>query len=55
MHFVSYALVKKSFSHIHCSPWDEIYVFVSLLVCYGYFGLALDDHDEKSMVDGYVF
>jgi hypothetical protein len=30
MHFVSYALVRKSFSYIHCSPWNAIYVFVSL-------------------------
>jgi hypothetical protein len=30
MHFVSYALDRKSFSNIHCSPWDAIYVFVSL-------------------------
>jgi hypothetical protein len=30
MHFVSYALVKKSFSYIHCSPRNDIYVFVSL-------------------------
>jgi hypothetical protein len=30
MHFVSYVLVRKSFSYIHCSPWNDIYVFVSL-------------------------
>jgi hypothetical protein len=30
MHFVSYALVRKSFSYIHCSPWTDMYVFVSL-------------------------
>jgi hypothetical protein len=30
MHFVSYALVRKIFSYIHCSPWNDIYVFVSL-------------------------
>jgi hypothetical protein len=30
MHFVSYALDRKSFSYIHCSPWDAICVFVSL-------------------------
>jgi hypothetical protein len=30
MHFVSYALDRKSFSYIHCSPCDAIYVFVSL-------------------------
>jgi hypothetical protein len=30
MHFVSYASVRKNFSHIHCSPWNEIYVFVIL-------------------------
>jgi hypothetical protein len=30
MHFVTYALVRKSFSYIHCSPWNDIYVFVSL-------------------------
>jgi hypothetical protein len=27
MHFVSYALVRKGFSYIHCSPWNAIYVF----------------------------
>jgi hypothetical protein len=30
MHFVSYALVRKCFSYIHCSPWNDIDVFVSL-------------------------
>jgi hypothetical protein len=30
MHFVSYALDRKIFSYIHCSPWNAIYVFVSL-------------------------
>jgi hypothetical protein len=30
MHFVSYAFCRKSFSYIHCSPWNAIYVFVSL-------------------------
>jgi hypothetical protein len=30
MHFVSYALDRKSFSYIHRSPWNDIYVFVSL-------------------------
>jgi hypothetical protein len=30
MHFVSYALDRKSFSYIHCSPWVAIYVLVSL-------------------------
>jgi hypothetical protein len=30
MHFVSYALDRKRFSYIHCSPWNEIYVFVRL-------------------------
>jgi hypothetical protein len=30
MHFVSYALDSNSFSYIHCSPWNEIYAFVSL-------------------------
>jgi hypothetical protein len=27
---ISYALVRKSFSYIHCSPWNDIYVLVSL-------------------------
>jgi hypothetical protein len=30
MHFVSYAFVRKNFSYIHCSPWNDMYVFVSL-------------------------
>jgi hypothetical protein len=30
MHFVLYALDRKSFSYIHCSPWNAIYVFVSM-------------------------
>jgi hypothetical protein len=30
MHFVPYALVMKSFSYIHYSPWNVIYVFLSL-------------------------
>jgi hypothetical protein len=30
MHFVSYALDRKSFSDIHCSQWNEIYVFVDV-------------------------
>jgi hypothetical protein len=30
MHFVSYALVRKSFSYIHCSRWKAISVFGSL-------------------------
>jgi hypothetical protein len=32
MHFVSYALDRKSFSYIHCSPWNAIvwYAIVSL-------------------------
>jgi hypothetical protein len=30
MHFVSFALVRKRFSYIHCSPWNGSYVFVSL-------------------------
>jgi hypothetical protein len=29
MHFVSYALVRKSFSYIHRSAWNDMYVFVS--------------------------
>jgi hypothetical protein len=46
MHFVSYALDRKSFCYIHCSPWDAIYVFVSL---FGMLWLVW------LMVDGYVF
>jgi hypothetical protein len=46
MHFVSYASVRKSFSHIHCSPWNEVYVFVSLFGMLWLVRLALDDLDE---------
>jgi hypothetical protein len=30
MHFVSYALDRKSFSYTHFSPWNAIYFFVCL-------------------------
>jgi hypothetical protein len=30
MHFVSYALFRKSFYYILCSPWNDMYAFVIL-------------------------
>jgi hypothetical protein len=30
MHLVLYALVRKSFFYIHCSPWNDMYFPVSL-------------------------
>jgi hypothetical protein len=45
MHFVSYALHRKSFSYIHCSPWNAIYVFVSLFGKLWLVGLVLDTLD----------
>jgi hypothetical protein len=55
MHFVSYALVRKRFSYIHCSPWVAIYVFVSLFGMLWLVWLSSYDLDEWSMVDGYIF
>jgi hypothetical protein len=54
MLFVSCALFRKSFSYIHCSPWND-YVFVSLfgmiwLVC-----LSSWQSWFISTVDGYIF
>jgi hypothetical protein len=55
MHFVSYALVRKSFSYIHCSPWNAIYVFVILFGMMWLFWLSSWKSWFISMVDGYVF
>jgi hypothetical protein len=53
MHFVSFALDRKSFSYIYYSSWNAIYVFVSL---FGMLWLVwLDDLDLQFMVDGYIF
>jgi hypothetical protein len=41
MHFGSYALDKKSFSYVHCSPWNDIYIFVSLFGMIWFSGLAM--------------
>jgi hypothetical protein len=55
MHFVSYALVRKSFSYIHCSPWNAIYVFVSLFGMMWLVWLSSWKSWFISVVDGNVF
>jgi hypothetical protein len=55
MHFISYALGRKSFSYIHCSPWNDIYGFVSLLGMIWLVWLSSWKSWFISMVDGYVF
>jgi hypothetical protein len=55
MHFVLYALDRKSFSYIHCSPCNAIYVFVSLFGMIWLVWLSSWCSWFISMVDGYVF
>jgi hypothetical protein len=55
MHFVPYALVRKSFSYMHCSPRNAIYVFVSLFGMMRLVWLSSWKSWFISMVDGYVF
>jgi hypothetical protein len=55
MHFVSYPLDRKSFSYIHCSPWDAIFVFVSLFGILWLVWLSSWWSWFISMVDGHVF
>jgi hypothetical protein len=55
MHFVSYPLDRKSFSYIHCSPWNAMYFFVSLFGMLWLVWLSSWWSWFISMVDGYVF
>jgi hypothetical protein len=55
MYFVSYASVRKSFSYIHCSPWNDIYDFVSLFGMIWLVWLSSWKSWFISMVNGYVF
>jgi hypothetical protein len=54
MHFVSYALVRN-FSYIHCSTWNDTYIFVSLFGKLWLVWLSSCESLFISMVDGYVF
>jgi hypothetical protein len=55
MHFVSYAFDWKSFSYIHYSPWNAIYVFVILFGKLWLVWLSSWWSCLIIMVDSYVF
>jgi hypothetical protein len=55
IHFVSYAFCRKSFSHIHCSPWCAIYDLVSKFGMLWLVWLSSWWSWFISMVDGYAF